>query len=194
MKLTLKHIATATFASLAILGAASAFAVNTASVTVTAQVTSEATISGMPATLNFGSVVPSVLATTDITSSTPQAVSIYDNNPGTGTQINTSCGSGDPSGNGCYICTGANCSVSVNRVLLTCTYTPCGTGATPITITPGSNVASTGYIQGIPTANSSPAACASQPGSFNCTMNKTGQMNTSGDYNGQLNITVSDGV
>jgi hypothetical protein len=194
MKLTLKNIATATFASLAVFSATSAFAINTASVTVTAQVTSEATISGMPSTLTFGNVIPSVLATTDITSGTPQAVSIYDNNPGTGTQINTSCGSGDASGNGCYICTGANCSVSVSRVLLTCTYTPCGAGAAPITITPGSNVPSANYIQGIPAANSSPAACASQAGSFNCTMNKTGQMNTSGDYNGQLNITVSDGT
>jgi hypothetical protein len=179
-------------ASLIALTTTAAFAANTAQVTVQANVTSQATISGMPTTMNFGDVVPTTLATNDVTYSTPQAVSIYDNNPASGTQISTSCGNGDASGNGCYICTGADCTITTTRVLLTCTYTPCGTGATPITITPGSATASTNYIQTIPASSSTPAACTAAQGSFNCTLNKTGQMNTSGAYSGQLNINVSD--
>jgi hypothetical protein len=187
----LRHLALATALGLSF---STAFALSTAQVSVTANVTSEASIDGMPSTMKFGNISPSTLSNNNVVFPTPQNVSIYDNNIATGTQISTTCSKGDASGKGCYICTGASCTAAT-QVLLTCTYTACGTGGGTFTITPGaSDNASTGFAQTIPAANSSPAACQAAQGSFNCTLNKTAQTNTSGLYTGNVNLVVSDGV
>ncbi len=189
----MRLIKTLTQMSLLGLVASVAFSANTASVNVTATVLTSAIISGIQPTLAFANVDPTVLSTTDIVA-TPQTVSIYDNNAGAGTQISTTCTKTDAQGNGCYICAGGSCTTSAAEVLLSCTYTPCGTGSPAVlTITPGATVSGTGYTQDVPAANASPSVCQTNPGAFNCTLKKTGLLNTSGAYNGTLNLTVSDG-
>jgi len=166
--------------------AASSFAASTASVAVSATVSTAAVVSGMPATIAFGAVDPTVLANGNINGQPNNGVQIYNNNAST-TTITTTCTNDGT--NGCYICTGSGpCAAAASRVLLQCVYTPCNNG-TQLTLTPTAAQPS-GSAQ-VPIANSSPAVCTATPGIFQCNLTQTSGVVSQGSYTGTVNVSVA---